>query len=203
MDFFFQPGVAPFAAALVGVAAIGVVEVIGVLLAGVAGLSHLVNSAFDTADLPEGAVPEWLLVKGMPLMVTIVTALGGFGVAGLAAQAIATSAASGPMNLLAGLCVGAVGALASIRAMSALFSRAKLGMDTSAVSLDSLTGRKATLISPVARIGYAGEARVKDEHGHTHYVMVAPDSADFELAASQEFELGERVGTTFVARRLK
>lgn len=203
MDFFFLPEVAPFSAALLAVGAIGVIETLGMLLVGVAGLTHVLDSIFEVPDMPDSAIPEWLLVKGMPLMVTIVAAVSGFALTGLAVQGVVAGSGSAPMSLLPAVCVGLVGALASIRGLSAVFSRFKLSMDTTAVSISSLIGRKAVLLSPVARVGYAGQASVKDEHGHTHYVMVVPESDAFELTGAQEFELVEPVGTTFRARQLK
>jgi hypothetical protein len=53
------------------------------------------------------------------------------------------------------------------------------------VTLDSLVGRVATVVSGVARHGYPSQAKVTSQHGQTHYIMVEPDGdGTFESGAS-------------------
>ena len=58
--------------------------------------------------------------------------------------------------------------------------------ETTAVSDASLVGRVGTIVIGTARAGKPAEARVRDEHGASHYVMVEPEEPDqaFEAGAS-------------------
>ena len=47
--------------------------------------------------------------------------------------------------------------------------------ETSAVSELTLIGRAGVISAGMARQGLAAQARVRDSHGRTHYLMVEPD----------------------------
>jgi hypothetical protein len=65
--------------------------------------------------------------------------------------------------------------------------------ETSAVSIDSLVGRIATIVSGTARAGYAAQARVTTEHGQTIYVMVEPDDEELTFPAGEQVLLVKRL----------
>ena len=73
---------------------------------------------------------------------------------------------------------------------------------TTAVSTESLIGRRATITDGVARTGSPARARVKDVHGQTHYVMVEPHEASSEIHAGDEVLLVRREGGQFYATAL-
>jgi hypothetical protein len=50
--------------------------------------------------------------------------------------------------------------------------------ETTAVSDASLVGRVGTIVIGVARAGNPAQARIHDEHGTAHYVMVEPDGPE-------------------------
>lgn len=202
MDFLLSAPVAPFSAALVALIAIGLIEGLSLLVTGVAGLTHAVGSALDTdLDFPNAPVGlDWLVVRGMPLTVTLSAALGGFSIAGLSAQYFASSGGSAPMSLPAALAVGTVGALGSIRIFSAVFKRLKLSENTEAIGLDSLIGRSGTMQEP-AVAGRPALAHVRDQHGTLHLVMVEPQK-DAELSPGQTIELISRQDGSFRGRSI-
>ncbi|MEL6964311.1 MAG: OB-fold-containig protein, partial [Pseudomonadota bacterium] len=51
----------------------------------------------------------------------------------------------------------------------------------------SFVGRVATITLGSARLGQPAQAKLQDQHGQTHYVMVEPDRQDIT------FEQGSRV----------
>jgi len=59
--------------------------------------------------------------------------------------------------------------------------------ETSAVSRETFVGRVATVVLGTARAGKPAQARLCDEHGRTHYVMVEPDVEE------ESFDAGEPV----------
>jgi hypothetical protein len=202
MEFFLLPQVAPFTAALAVVSAVGVFELLTMMLLGVAGITHVLDNLVDLDATPDFVGLDWLLIKGVPLMVTVVSALGGFAFAGLAIQSLLGSPGQ-PVALLPAMCIGLVGALASIRGVGSVFKRYKLAYESTAVSITTLVGREATLQSQVARIGFPGEALVRDEHGNVHYVYVQPEEAAPELTHGARLELLALNGDGFTARAVK
>jgi hypothetical protein len=204
MEQLYLPELIPFTRAMILVVLIGLIESVSILFAGVAGLTHLVGHVLDTDHLPDFPGVDWLFIKGMPLMVSLTAAASGFGVAGLLAQCITFQITSAYLPTAPAVAVGIVGMLGFTRVLSGFFARLNLSFSSTAVSRNDLAGCKAILLSPVARIGYPGQAQVWDKYGHSHYVMVEPD-LEFqatEIIANQEFELVITDGR-FLARPLK
>ncbi|VTU42900.1 MULTISPECIES: OB-fold-containig protein [unclassified Variovorax] len=201
MDFFLLPQVAPFTAALAAVAVIGMFELLSLVVLGVAAITHVLDNLLDL-DTPDFAGLDWVLIKGVPLMVTLITALGGFGCAGLAVQTMLGTPGE-PVALLPAASIGIVGALASVRGIGAFFKRYQIAHHSTAVSLESLVGREAVLQSQLARIGFLGEALVRDEHGNVHYVFVQPEEGTPDLVHGARLELLAFDGSNFRARAVK
>ena len=63
--------------------------------------------------------------------------------------------------------------------------------ETTAVSLDSLLGKRATVTVGTARAGSPARASVRDVHGQVHHVMIEPTG---------ELPIGEG-GTVLLVRR--
>ena len=57
---------------------------------------------------------------------------------------------------------------------------------TEAVSQRGFVGRIAIIIRGEARTGHPAEAKLSDQYGQTHYLLVEPDEADAVLRAGQE-----------------
>lgn len=74
---------------------------------------------------------------------------------------------------LAGLLVPS--GLATVRGLGALVAHIIPQDETSIVSERSLLGRSGVVSAGAARRGLAAQARVRDAHGRTHYLMVEPD----------------------------
>ena len=64
--------------------------------------------------------------------------------------------------------------------------------ETTAVSEDSLIGRVAIITLGQARQGFPAEARVKDQHGYSHYIRLEPDSSDLSFAQGSEVATSAR-----------
>ena len=65
-----------------------------------------------------------------------------------------------------------------MRGLGALIAHIIPQDETSAVSEQSLVGRVGVVVTGSARRGLAAQARVKDVHGRSHYLMVEPDVDD-------------------------
>jgi hypothetical protein len=66
--------------------------------------------------------------------------------------------------------------------------------ESSAVSMDSMVGRIATVVGGTARLGFPAQAKATSEKGQTLYVMVEPDGAEITFAAGAPVLLVKRLG---------
>ena len=64
---------------------------------------------------------------------------------------------------------------------------------------ETLVGRVAVIVTGEAKSGSAAQARVRDEHGQTHYIMVEPDTESDVFAQGASVLLVRRAGATFFA----
>ncbi|VWX57937.1 YqiJ family protein [Sphingorhabdus sp. 109] len=195
IDFWLADENIVFAAALVLMVALGILQLIGF-----GGF----DSDFDMdADVDGTGVAGGLLSflgwGRLPFMILLVLFLMLFGLTGYAGQQFIQSLTGGLLPpLLAGL-----GALLVALPLTGLLSRplARIipGDETSAVSIDDLTGRRAIIDIGTAKPGYPARAKVRDRHGHGHVLMVEPDNEDGIFLAGEEILLVRREGDIFKA----
>jgi len=184
----------PFAAALVLMVLLGVVQVIGIGdLFGEAGLDADADADGGAAD----GMVSFLGLGRVPLMIWLVSFLLLFAALGVSIQAFAESLLGAPLDrwlagVLAGIAAVPVNALV-VRAIGAILP----GDETTAVGLDSLVGRRATIVTGRAAAGYPARARAHDRHGQPHYVMVEPHEAGSEIHEGDEVLLVRRENETF------
>lgn len=164
-----------FVAALVLMLLIGAAEAMGlgaglVLGEGLGGVEGDVN-------VESPSLLSWINVGRLPLLMLIVVFLFAFGMTGLIGQRLVAAILGqpGPWFLAAPLAFAA--ALPVTRMFGRAVSRIMPRDETSAVSRDSLVGRVAVIVTGEARQASAAQARVRDQHGQVHYVMVEPDNA--------------------------
>jgi membrane protein implicated in regulation of membrane protease activity len=186
LDFIAAPENLPFAVALTLMLLIGVVEALG-LGAGAVELDL-------DADAGGGALLDWLGIGRVPLLMLLVVFLAAFGLLGLALQqAIGPLSAwiAGPIAAAAALPVTGIGARGLARIMPQ--------DETTAVSLETLVGRRGTVTVGTARSGSPAQARVRDVHGQSHYVMVEPHDPGHSIAEGETVLLIRRDGHVFTA----
>ncbi len=194
LDFFLAIQNTPFSAAIVLMLLIGALQA--------AGLGDLdTDSDFSEAggDAASDGLLALLGIGRLPLLLWLALFLMIFGVLGYAGQqfwqsltgSLASAWLAGPVALVASLPItgGAARWLARVMPQD----------ETTAVAVDSLAGRFATIQTGTARPGSPARARVTDVHGHPHFVMVEPDNADQVLHESEEILLVRREGETFKA----
>lgn len=179
------PALAPYLAALAVVLVVFVLEVLLTVLMGL-GCSDLVEALVSTDSLPDSSFLNWLLVREVPLLITILAFLTGFGAFGLALQGLSAhffdATVPGTISIALSLLFGVV----CIRYLTLAVT--KLGLvGTTALPPAEFIGQVAMLTSTCTYKGYAGEACFTDRHGYTHYVMVEP------LEPSDTFAQGEKM----------
>jgi len=201
MSVFLAPESWPFLVATIVLLVITVVE----------GLTLLVGfSAMHWIDdlLPHGAdgaadgfldsVLGWLHVGKVPVLVLLVIFLAGFAVTGFALNVVAYALAGVRVPAVISVIVATVAALPMVRGIGAALGHLIPKDQTYAVSLDSLVGRVAAIVSGTARHGFPAQAKVTTEHGQTLYVMVEPDNRETVFPPNESVLLVRRVsGTRF------
>jgi Inner membrane protein YqiJ, N-terminal/Inner membrane protein YqiJ, OB-fold len=192
---FFVAETSPFLVATLVLVGIGVVEGLGLLI----GLSptHWLDNLFE---LPEHGVLEsvlgWLHLGKVPILALIVIFLATFAVVGFGLNLVAHGLLGLYVPALIGAPIAFVAALPAVRGGSRVLAHVIPRDETSAVSIDSLVGRIATVVSGTARVGYPAQARVATEHGQTIYVMVEPDDAELTFPAGEQVLLVKRLTAT-------
>ena len=208
--FLSAPENFPFTLALAVMIGIALLEGITSLFG--AALSSLLDTLIPDFDVdmdaggPEVQTPTplsrllgWLRIGRVPILMLLVIFLTGFGLIGLAMQSVLI----GAIGLLLPGWLAAIPAfflaLPVVRLLGGLLERFMPQDETDAVSRESFIGRIATLTLGSARQGNAAQAKVKDEHGYTHYIMVEPDTGQEELQQGEEVLLVRKQGAVFQA----
>lgn len=146
-----------------------------------------------------GAILTLLGLGRVPLFVWLGMFLLLFALLGMSIQAFAIELTGGPLySLLAALIAGGA-SLPSTAVLVRPLGRLLPKDETSAVGLDSLVGRRATITTGRATTGSPARAQVRDHHGHAHYIMVEPHEASSEMGEGDVVLLVRREGQAFFA----
>lgn len=206
MDELVSPGNAPFLVAIGIMVFIGAVEGLS-LLVGTGMLHHL--DTFFAAHLDQAAhlfpgdgVLGWLHVGRAPILVLIVLFLMSFAIAGLVLQWALAEVIGQPLPPLIASLIATASAVPVVRVLGGQIARHIPRDETSAVSEESFIGRIARLTAESAGAGSPGQAKLTDEHGRTHYLLVEPDDREVRFARGDTLLLVSRAsGSTFRAIR--
>lgn len=184
---------APFAIAFVVMIGIGLIEAIGL------GFGHLDLHGHAGAEI-EGSVLDWLGLGGeLPILIWLTSLLGCFTLAGIAIQQIATAVLGAPLHV--GLASGGAfvaGSLLNTLAANGL-ARIMPGFETTAIETDDLLRRRGTILEGTARRGKPARAKVVDQHGQAHFIMVEPHDDGDAIAQGETALLVRREGALFFA----
>lgn len=200
MSVFLAPESWPFLVATIVLLVITVLEGL-TLLVGFSAMhwvDDLLPHGADGADGFFDSVLGWLHVGKVPVLILLVIFLAGFAVTGFALNLVAYALAGVRVPALISVAVAIVAALPMVRGIGAALAHLIPKDQTYAVSLDSLVGRVAAIVSGTARRGFPAQAKVTTEHGQTLYVMVEPDNNDTIFPPNESILLVRRVsGTRF------
>lgn len=193
IDFLVAPALLPFSVALLVMVMIGIVEAVG-LGAGAAQIDVAADSPAEAGDLL-----GWLGIGTVPLLVVLVVLLALFGLIGMAGQQVAAALLGDYVSPW----IAAPAALAAALPVTGTCVRALAGIlphdETTAVGLDSLVGKRATIVVGSARYGSPARAKVRDAYGQVHYVMVEPLDEALVIGEGETALLVEREGGRFLA----
>jgi hypothetical protein len=206
MEELVSPGNAPFLVAICMMVFIGAIGGLSLLI-GTGLLSHL-DSFFAlhldhaTPLFPGDNVLGWLHVGRVPLLVLMVLFLMGFSIVGLGLQWAVTGLVGTPLSPLIASLIAAVSAVPGVRLFGGQIARYVPRDETSAISEESFIGRVARLTAASAMVGQPGQAKLTDEHGRTHYLLVVPDDPKIQFTRDDAVLIVSRAsGSLFHAIR--
>jgi hypothetical protein len=189
-DFILAPENLPFAVALLVMLLIGAVEAVGLG----ASAAHLDVGA----DADGGDLLGWLGFGKVPLLILLVVLLALFGTIGLALQQVVTALAGVPLAPWNAAAIAVVASLPLLGVTARALARIIPQDETTAISLDTLLGKRATVTVGTARRGSPAQARVRDVHGQSHYVMIEPTDDAHAVAEGETVLLVRREGSIFI-----
>jgi hypothetical protein len=196
MNVFLAPEAAPFLIATLLMLLIAVVEGAGLLIG--ASASHWLDSLLHNG--PDGGLFEawlgWLHVGRVPLLALVVLFLASFAIVGFALNIVVHGLLGFYLSGLIAVPVSLFATLPVVRVTGGALARIMPKEESSAVTLDSLVGRIATVVAGTARVGFPAQARVISEHGQPIYVMVEPDHGEVTFAAKEQVLLVKHLGGT-------
>lgn len=182
----------PFAAALVLMVLLGLVQAVG--------LSSALGDGDVDADADGGFADGLLSFLGIgrvPFMIWLASFLFLFAALGVGIQALADNLLGAPFDRWLAAALAAIAAAPAngllVRPIGAILP----GDESTAVGLDSLVGRRATIVTGRAAAGFPARAQVHDRFGHPHHVMVEPHEAGSEILEGDEVLLVRREDETF------
>lgn len=187
-----QPEYVPFTIAFAVMIGIGLIESIGL------GLGQLHLDGDMGADL-DGGLLDWLGLGELPILIWLTSLLGCFTIAGVALQQIVTALAGAPLS--GALACG--GALVPAFALNTLaangLARIMPGFETSVITTDEMVGRRGTVLEGTARRGSPARAKIVDQHGQAHIVMIEPHEDGDAIAQGERALIVRREGKLFFA----
>ncbi|KRA84580.1 OB-fold-containig protein [Altererythrobacter sp. Root672] len=164
------------------------------------GLGDLFGDHDLDADHDGGLADGLLLFFGIgrvPFLAWLASLLLLFAGIGVGIQSLADSLLGAPLDTWLAAILAAVAALPVTGIVVRPLAHILPGDETTAVSLDSLVGRRATIVTGRASAGNPARARVADRFGRPHHVMVEPHEAGSEMLEGDELLLVRRENETF------
>jgi hypothetical protein len=154
-------------------------------------------SADVSASNALSKILSWLRVGKVPVIVLLVIFLTAFGLGGLYLQNVMDDMFGYllPSAVASGIAICI--ALPITRFCGGIVERIIPKDETDAVSVKTLIGRVATILVGTAATDSSAEAKVKDQHGQTHYIMVQPDADEETFTAGDDVLLVRKAGSVF------
>lgn len=185
----FSPEYVVFTGAFVLMLGIGLVEAVGL------GLGHF---DFDADVGGHASLLDWLgLGRGVPILVWLTALLACFTFAGLAIQQVAAALLGAPLPRGIAAGVAFVLALIANGFVSGFVAGLFPEFESTVVDPQELLRRRATVLEGTARRGAPARAKVTDQHGQAHYIMVEPHDDAGELPAGETGLLVRKDGPLF------
>ena len=118
---------------------------------------------------------DWLYLGRVPVLIWLIIFLTVYALTGFVVQSIFFQFTEHffPVWIIAPACIFLC--MPIVRLSVALIGKILPKDETTAIYSHELIGLKAEIILGEARLNYPAQAKVKDQHGQTHYILVEPE----------------------------
>lgn len=207
-DFLIAQANVPFSIALVIVVMLGVFEIIA-MIAGLSIFNALENALSLDADVDTSVsvtgitgLLGWLCLNRLPLLIWLVLALSSFAIAGYVLNFISLQISGALLPQLISVPLALVLTCLSSHFVGNGIANLLPKNETSAVSVDALSGCVGTITQGRAVKGMPAEAMVRDAFGQKHYVLVEPEEVGIEFIRGANLVLLAHKGKVWTAARI-
>ncbi len=216
-QLFDTPAFAPFVIAGFVLLILLLVEILSFVSGGVSGfLDNLLPDSLVDADVSVNdssnvslglRALDWLYVGRIPTMILLILFIASFCITGFAVQLLAVSVLGQYISPWLASLDAFVISIPMLKAFASLLYPILPRDETSAVSGDSLVGKPAYIVLGQASFGYAAQAKVIDEYGQHHYIMIEPDpeqqdAIDMTLTADDKLMITQKIGERYLVKKL-
>jgi len=188
----------PFSIALVFVALLALVQ-----LFGLGGFEVDADGDIDM-DADGSGQAGWLNgifftfgIGKLPFSIWLVFFLTILAAAGVSIQSLAEGLLGAPLDMWLGVAIAAGIALPATGIVARPLARILPRDESSAISVESLVGRRARIAIGRASVGSPARAQVSDHFGQSHNVMVEPHDPAAVMVEGDEVLLVRREGEVF------
>lgn len=196
---FTAPETVPFGVAFGVMLGVAVLEGVGAFIAG--SPSQWLEDLLPVKDVDGNGIADgplgWLHIGKVPLLVLIIIFLLGFTLGGYAIQMVVKGVFGGYAPALVASIPAFLIGLSSVRGLGALLVHIIPRDETSSVSEETFIGRAGVLMGAPASIGKAGQVRLRDAYGRSHYLMVEPDIEGEIFNEGAQVLIVKKVGATY------
>ncbi|MEX1015997.1 MAG: YqiJ family protein [Phycisphaeraceae bacterium] len=148
---------------------------------------------------PIAKIMGWMHIGRVPVLILLALFLLTFGMAGLFVQSFAEALTGMLLPAILATVPALIVAVFVVHYTGGLLARIIPRDESDAVSEDSFVGRVAQITLGTARRGMPAQAKLRDQHGRTHYVMVEPDTDDAVFEQGTHVLLVKRENARFLA----
>lgn len=139
----------------------------------------------------------WLGIGKAPISMLLLIFCWAFGSAGFIVQWIAFKATGSLQSPGLASAIAIVPAIVLHCLLAVVVAKFTNRDDSTAVHSDSFIGKTATIVIGQTTRGKPTQAKLKDQHGQTHYLMVEPHREEDSLQAGEEVVVVARNGSLF------
>jgi hypothetical protein len=199
-DFFTAKENTAFVVALVVLAVLSIMVVLATLL-GAINLPEAdadLEVDWDSDGILNGLL-EFFGITAMPLSIFVLLATCSFFVTGYILQMVAVGVRGAFLPGWIAIAPALAVTMVSCRVVGKGFAKTKFKLHTTAVTSSSFLYRLVTIQNGIAKSGLSAEAKLVDDHGQTHYILVEPKNPEESFPQGSEVVLVEQVGSKFLA----
>jgi len=166
-----------------------------------AGISHDGDMGDIASSHALSRLLGWFNIGRVPVLILFVMFLLGFGIIGLTIQSVVRDFTGQLLPMSIPSAAAFAGALIFVKFSGMLLAKIIPKDETQAVSESSFIGRAAVITLGTAKRGQPAQAKLRDQYGQTHYIMVEPDVEADSFEAGTEVLLVTQAGAVFHAIR--